>query len=205
MAKVLASLYTGTWGAGYDALDFCVFRPPSPSDREFWARLDLVHLGSQSGLRLLGYCLTWGEYNEVNSSRWHSVADEDEREFYRERLGQFRWGLRVRSKGVGFVGVALKEMEESLREIDMTSRPVPSFGCSAAPEAIGKEVEKVDHSVGGEVFESYGYTSFPGLDQGFHYFHQQSAEMDDPSTFSLGGEFVTLDGAQTFEGSLYGT
>ncbi|KAK4221325.1 fungal-specific transcription factor domain-containing protein [Podospora fimiseda] len=117
---------------------------------------------------------------------WATSRDEDEREFYRKRLGEFRWGLKVRSKGVGFVGVALKEMEESLREIDMTSRPVPSLGCRD------------------EVFEAHGYIGFPGLDQGFHYFHQQSAEMDDPSTFSLGGEFVTLDDAHTFERGLYG-
>ncbi|KAK4652522.1 Fungal specific transcription factor [Podospora pseudocomata] len=61
---------------------------------------------------------------------WATSATEDEAEFYRKKLADFRWGLKVRAKGVGFVTAALKEMEESLSEIDM-SRGV------AVPESTG--------------------------------------------------------------------
>lgn len=51
---------------------------------------------------------------------WATSRTKEDAEFYRGRLADFRWSLKVRSKGVGFVSAALREMEESLREIDMT-------------------------------------------------------------------------------------
>ena len=57
------------------------------------------------------------------SCRLSSSTDE-EAEFYRRKLEDFRWSLKVRSKGVSFVAVALREMDESLQDIDMTPSPV---------------------------------------------------------------------------------
>ncbi|KAK0705754.1 fungal-specific transcription factor domain-containing protein [Apiosordaria backusii] len=65
---------------------------------------------------------------------WATSATQEEAEFYRKKLGDFRWGLKVRAKGVGFVTAALKEMEESLSEIDM-SRGV-AVASSVADQAM---------------------------------------------------------------------
>ncbi|KAK4175823.1 fungal-specific transcription factor domain-containing protein [Triangularia setosa] len=56
---------------------------------------------------------------------WATSATQEEAEFYQKKLGDFRWGLKVRAKGVGFVTAALKEME-SLSEIDMSRSVVVS-------------------------------------------------------------------------------
>ncbi|KAK3997769.1 fungal-specific transcription factor domain-containing protein [Cladorrhinum sp. PSN332] len=132
---------------------------------------------------------------------WATSTDEEEREFYRKRLGEFRWGLKVRSKGVGFVGVALKEMEESLREIDMSKRPVEA---NATPEDLGEGRAFMGHGEGGGMFGGE-YTGSTGLGHGYPDFHQQ--ENDDPSAFGLGSEFVTLEehaDAQGFGVNVYG-
>ncbi|KAK0672157.1 fungal-specific transcription factor domain-containing protein [Cercophora samala] len=63
---------------------------------------------------------------------WATSATKEEAEFYRKKLADFRWGLKVRAKGVGFVMAALKEMEESLSEIDMSKGGV-------TPEPVSHE------------------------------------------------------------------
>ncbi|KAK4214944.1 fungal-specific transcription factor domain-containing protein [Rhypophila decipiens] len=54
---------------------------------------------------------------------WATSSTDEEAEFYRRKLEDFRWSLKVRSKGVSFVAVALQEMDESLQDIDMTNSP----------------------------------------------------------------------------------
>ncbi|KAK3385628.1 fungal-specific transcription factor domain-containing protein [Podospora didyma] len=55
---------------------------------------------------------------------WATSSTDEEAEFYRRKLGDFRWSLKVRAKGVSFVAVTLQEMDESLQDIDMTMSPV---------------------------------------------------------------------------------
>ncbi|KAK0625058.1 fungal-specific transcription factor domain-containing protein [Bombardia bombarda] len=55
---------------------------------------------------------------------WATSATDGEARFYRRKLEDFRWSLKVRAKGVGFVTAALREMDESLQDIDMTGSPV---------------------------------------------------------------------------------
>ncbi|KAK3317370.1 fungal-specific transcription factor domain-containing protein [Cercophora scortea] len=55
---------------------------------------------------------------------WATSSTNEEAEFYRRKLEDFRWSLKVREKGVSFVAAALQEMDESLQDIDMTQSPV---------------------------------------------------------------------------------
>ncbi|KAK4195544.1 fungal-specific transcription factor domain-containing protein [Triangularia verruculosa] len=68
--------------------------------------------------KCLAYIRTYG------GLLWATSATPEEAGFYRKKLQDFRWGLKVRAKGVGFVTAALKEMEESLSEIDMSRGPI---------------------------------------------------------------------------------
>lgn len=55
---------------------------------------------------------------------WATSGSEAEAEYYRQRLVDFQWSLKVRSKGVGCVTAAIREMEESLLDLDMARMPV---------------------------------------------------------------------------------
>jgi len=55
---------------------------------------------------------------------WATSATDEEADFYRRKLEDFRWSLKVRAKGVSFVAAALQEMDESLQDIDMTQSPI---------------------------------------------------------------------------------
>lgn len=59
---------------------------------------------------------------------WATSSTDLEAEYYRQRLVDFQWSLKVRSKGVGCVTAALREMEDSLLDLDMAKSPpvVPS-------------------------------------------------------------------------------
>ncbi|KAK0712416.1 fungal-specific transcription factor domain-containing protein [Lasiosphaeria miniovina] len=67
---------------------------------------------------------------------WATSSSHEEAEFYRRKLGDFRWSLKVRAKGVSFVAVALQEMDESLQDIDMTQSPVGRTAEASRPEAV---------------------------------------------------------------------
>ncbi len=54
---------------------------------------------------------------------WATSETDEEAEFYRNRLEDYRWSLRVRAKGVGFVTAALREMEDNLQDLDMSRSP----------------------------------------------------------------------------------
>ncbi|KJR86849.1 uncharacterized protein SPSK_02263 [Sporothrix schenckii 1099-18] len=54
---------------------------------------------------------------------WATSSGDAEAEFYRQKLDEFRWSLRVRARGVAFVTAALREMGESLEDIDMSRSP----------------------------------------------------------------------------------
>ncbi|OAA65556.1 Transcription factor [Niveomyces insectorum RCEF 264] len=54
---------------------------------------------------------------------WATSTGEAEADFYRQKLEDFCWSLKVRAKGVPFVTTALREMGESLEDIDMSRPP----------------------------------------------------------------------------------
>ncbi|KAL1898217.1 hypothetical protein Sste5346_003623 [Sporothrix stenoceras] len=57
------------------------------------------------------------------SMLWATSPNNAEAEMYRQKLDEFRWSLRVRARGVAFVTAALRDMGESLEDIDMSSPP----------------------------------------------------------------------------------
>ncbi|CAK7217749.1 hypothetical protein SBRCBS47491_003276 [Sporothrix bragantina] len=57
---------------------------------------------------------------------WATSRCADEAEYYRQKLDEFRWSLRVRARGVAFVSTALRDMGESLEDIDMSEPPSSS-------------------------------------------------------------------------------
>lgn len=47
-------------------------------------------------------------------------SDDTEAEYYRQKLIDFQWSLKVRSRGVGFVTAAIREMDDSPMDLDIT-------------------------------------------------------------------------------------
>ncbi len=81
---------------------------------------------------------------------WATSETDEEAEFYRKRLEDYRWSLRVRAKGVGFVTAALREMEENLQDLDMSQSPgaikfttvrSPESQLHVSPGAIPPDIE----------------------------------------------------------------
>lgn len=71
---------------------------------------------------------------------WATSSDAAEADYYRQKLIGFQWSLKVRSKGVGFVTAAIREMDESPLDLDMsrssgatTQRQVEEDTIVAAP------------------------------------------------------------------------
>ncbi|CAK7211026.1 hypothetical protein SCUCBS95973_000990 [Sporothrix curviconia] len=54
---------------------------------------------------------------------WATSQGADEAEYYRQKLDEFRWSLRIRARGVPFVTAALRDMGDSLEDIDMSEPP----------------------------------------------------------------------------------
>ena len=73
---------------------------------------------------------------------WATSSTDKEADFYRRKLEDFRWSLKVRAKGVSFVAVALQEMDDSLQDIDMTHSPV-----GRSQRASVKQSRSVDMSL----------------------------------------------------------
>lgn len=57
---------------------------------------------------------------------WATSSTEMEAGFYRQKLIDFQWSLKVRSRGVGFLTAAIREVEDSLDDPDMAHSPVAS-------------------------------------------------------------------------------
>lgn len=114
---------------------------------------------------------------------WATSGSAEEAEGYRRRLEQFRWGLKVRSKGVGFVGVALREMEESLREIDMRGNGGRrEEGKRYGDEGDGGQFEV--QSVGGMIVSGYGeQAGFGEFDDATGYQSFGQEDLDTTSGF----------------------
>ncbi|EPE09501.1 nitrogen regulatory protein otam [Ophiostoma piceae UAMH 11346] len=54
---------------------------------------------------------------------WATSQGEQEADYYRQKMDEFRWSLRVRARGVNFVTAAMRDMGESLADIDMSRPP----------------------------------------------------------------------------------
>lgn len=57
------------------------------------------------------------------SMLWATSKGEQEADYYRQKMDEFRWSLRVRARGVNFVTAALRDMGDSLEDIDMSRPP----------------------------------------------------------------------------------
>lgn len=68
---------------------------------------------------------------------WATSPNAAKAELYRQKLDEFRWSLRVRARGVAFVTAALRDMGESLEDIDMSS---PSFERRVQAEVKKREL-----------------------------------------------------------------
>lgn len=55
---------------------------------------------------------------------WATSSTDSEAEYYRQRLVDFQWSLKVRSKGVGCMTAAIREMEDSLLDLDVVKLPM---------------------------------------------------------------------------------
>lgn len=66
---------------------------------------------------------------------WATSSSEAEGEYYRQKLIDFKWSLRVRSKGVGCVTAALREMEDSLLDVNLDLSPTMTGAGNRVPAA----------------------------------------------------------------------
>lgn len=57
---------------------------------------------------------------------WVTSSSDMEAEYYRQKLVDFQWSLKVRSKGVGCVTAAIREMEDSLLDLEAAKSPFAS-------------------------------------------------------------------------------
>lgn len=49
---------------------------------------------------------------------WATSTGEDEQDVFRQKLDDFRWSLKVRAKGSGFLSAAIRELDDCLAGID---------------------------------------------------------------------------------------
>jgi hypothetical protein len=97
---------------------------------------------------------------------WATSLSEGEASVYKSLTENYRWSLKVRAKGVSFVADAIREMEESLEELDMTCNPplvrhLPGMGFnnhhSAAGSSAAVSPMYADH-------DSFGSGQFSGFE-----------------------------------------
>lgn len=75
---------------------------------------------------------------------WATSVTDNEAEYYRQKLVDFQWSLKVRSKGVGCVTAALREMEDSLLDVDMTKSPVATSKRNAEDTIVAASAHPID-------------------------------------------------------------
>ncbi len=133
---------------------------------------------------------------------WATSSTNTEAEFYRRKLEDFRWSLKVRAKGVSFVAAALQEMDESLQDIDMSRSPVGRATgessrhrriASSAPSATDAETQTYDQHTSllgvfhGQRFDSvHTSPSFNLLDLDATSSHEYLSDMGDQTFFFPG-------------------
>lgn len=86
---------------------------------------------------------------------WATSSDETEADYYRQKLVDFQWSLKVRSKGVGFVTAAIREMDESPMDLDM----IRSSGAADKRQHDDTIVAASIHSTEGS--HAHGLSSVP--------------------------------------------
>lgn len=70
---------------------------------------------------------------------WATSSTDAEAEYYRQKLVDFHWSLKVRSKGVGFVTAAVREMDQAPMDVSMSRSPGVVGGgaaCSGMEDSI---------------------------------------------------------------------
>lgn len=80
---------------------------------------------------------------------WATSSDETEAEYYRQKVVDFQWSLKVRSKGVGFVTAAIREMDESPMDLDMTKHfGAPNTKRQLSDTIVAAPTQPIEGSVG---------------------------------------------------------
>jgi hypothetical protein len=76
---------------------------------------------------------------------WATSGQKDEAEFYKSRLGEYRWTLRVSSKGAEFMEFAVGMLDEGMRGV-RGSVESGNGGASLAASGENAPVEYLNHS-----------------------------------------------------------
>ena len=124
---------------------------------------------------------------------WATSSTETEAEFYRRKLEDFRWSLKVRAKGVSFVAAALQEMDESLQDIDMTQSPVGRTGpVPGIPYPAGSSSSALLSNA------SNAETQTPGQELGMHQIYHDHP-FDSVESPSPNFDILEMESASTHE------
>jgi len=124
---------------------------------------------------------------------WATSSTETEAEFYRRKLEDFRWSLKVRAKGVSFVAAALQEMDESLQDIDMTQSPI---GRTGPVPAISYLSGSSSSALLGNA--SNAETQTPGQELGMHQIYHDHP-FDSVESPSPNFDILEMESASTHE------
>lgn len=79
---------------------------------------------------------------------WVTSSSDMEAQYYRQKLVDFQWSLKVRSKGVGCIAAAIREMEDSLLDLDTAKSPVAGSGKRQVEDMIIAAPTQTVHSPG---------------------------------------------------------
>ncbi|TVY42850.1 Transcriptional activator protein [Lachnellula subtilissima] len=138
------------------AMDF-VNRLTSSHLRSFW------YFASKTNFALIG---TFG------SLLWATAPGREEADWYRRRLGEYRWTLGVSCKGGGSEGGGNHRLTEfAMGMLDTSTGLLKALPEKPALSRVGSEAENLGRSTGGEGFRfgSFGTTGFgigPSRDEG---------------------------------------
>jgi len=137
-------------------MDF-VNRLTSSHLRSFW------YFASKTNFALIG---TFG------SLLWATAPGREEADWYRRRLGEYRWTLGVSCKGGGSEGGGNNRLTEfAMGMLDTSTGLLKALPEKPALSRVGSEAENLGRSTGGEGFRfgSFGTTGFgigPSRDEG---------------------------------------
>jgi len=123
------------------AMDF-VNRLTSSHLRSFW------YFASKTNFALIG---TFG------SLLWATAPGREEAEWYRRRLGEYRWTLGVSCKGGGTEGGTLRLTEFAMGMLDVSTGLLKALPEKPALSRVGSENENLGSRRQRSIAEGYGY------------------------------------------------
>ena len=120
---------------------------------------------------------------------WATSSSDEESDVFRQKLDDFRWSLKVRAKGSGFLSTAIRELDDCLEGIDFKQ----AQAASATPGS-----SSVSHSVAGSRASRIPDASH--LDPSHPYDAGDYGGVGDAGSL---GHFDALDFASTVSPSLF--